>query len=278
VLERSTVLSSDARDALKRLEAATIAHDGGRLKLEWGVLERRSGDAVNDLLWWQDDRLVGFAGLYAFGSPTVEVAGMVDPDFRRHGIGGTLLDEAVVCCRERGLARLLLVVPRASDGGRGLALSRGGVLEHSEHAMALTGTVLDGPFDDAVTLRPASRADTEDVIRILVAAFGHHTEPIELDAPGEPTLVAERDGVVVATLRVHKSAEQWGVYGFAVEPSLQGRGIGRDLLRRVCREANDSGIGRVHLEVSVDNDRALGLYTSLGFTHETTEDYYELPL
>jgi ribosomal protein S18 acetylase RimI-like enzyme len=278
VLERSTVLSRDALDAVAQLEAASLAHDGGRLKLEWGALEHRTGDVVNDVLWWQDGRLVGFAGLYAFGSPTVEVTGMVDPGHRRRGIGAMLLDETIACCRERGLARFLLVTPRGSDAAQRLASSRGGVLEHSEHALALTGAVAEGPSDDSLTLRPATRADTDDVVRILTAAFDHPHGPIDLEAHGEQTLVAERGGAVVATLRVHKSPEAWGVYGFAVEPQLQGHGIGRDVLRRVCRQANEAGIVRVHLEVSVDNDRALTLYTSLGFAHETTEDYYELPL
>jgi ribosomal protein S18 acetylase RimI-like enzyme len=40
----------------------------------------------------------------------------------------------------------------------------------------------------------------------------------------------------------------------------------------------EEGAARVHLEVSVDNDRALGLYTSIGFTQMITEDYYALPL
>jgi ribosomal protein S18 acetylase RimI-like enzyme len=31
------------------------------------------------------------------------------------------------------------------------------------------------------------------------------------------------------------------------------------------------------LEVDVDNDRALTLYTSVGFTPITTEDYFALP-
>ena len=33
----------------------------------------------------------------------------------------------------------------------------------------------------------------------------------------------------------------------------------------------------VHLEVATDNDRALSLYTSLGFRPVITEDYYALP-
>ena len=35
---------------------------------------------------------------------------------------------------------------------------------------------------------------------------------------------------------------------------------------------------RISLDVDVANDRALGLYTSVGFTPITTEDYFALPL
>jgi len=33
----------------------------------------------------------------------------------------------------------------------------------------------------------------------------------------------------------------------------------------------------IRLEVAVENDRALGLYTSLGFARVATEDYWRLP-
>jgi ribosomal protein S18 acetylase RimI-like enzyme len=274
VLERSRGLSVDSLEAVARLEAAVIAADGGRLKLEWGVLKSRAVDEVRDVLWRADGELVGFAGLYAFGSATPEVAGMVHPSHRRRGIGSALLDEMVRLCAERGDGRFLLVAPRSSEGARQLATVRGGVLDHSEHALALRGAVADGPSDPSVTLRRATTADVESVQRLLSVAFGHTTMTLELESPSEPTMVAERSGATIGTLRVHKSAEGWGVYGFAVDPAWQGRGIGRDLLRRVCRQANDAGIDRVHLEVSVENDRALGLYTSLGFVHEATEDYF----
>ena len=278
MLERSLGLPAPTLAAIAALEAATIESDGGRLKLEWGVLRERPADAVHDLLWWEGDALVGFAGLYAFGAPTVEVAGMVHPNHRRRGIGAALLDEMLGLCRERRHQQVLLVTPRTSTAAPALAASRGGRLEHSEHVMALTGPPADGPEDSTVRFRPATRADADEVGRLLTEAFGHPWTPVDLEARGEPTMVAERDGSVVATLRVHREPTEWGVYGFAVRTSLQGRGIGSDLLRRVCRQAGDAGIGRVHLEVSVDNDGALHLYTALGFELEATEDYYDVPV
>ena len=72
--------------------------------------------------------------------------------------------------------------------------------------------------------------------------------------------------------------DRGGVYGFVVDPALQGRGIGRDMLRRVCRDLRGDGALQVGLEVAVENDRALGLYTSPGFARVSTEDYYSLAL
>ena len=267
--------------AIAELEARTVEVDGGRLKLEWGVLNTRAGRDVEDILWWEDGQLLGFLGLYAFAPPTAELAGMVHPDARRSGIATALLDAALPLCRERGYRQALLVTPRESSPGRSFALSRGAVLEHSEHALVLLSSPSDGAADPAITVRTATEADAAEVSRLLTTAFGTPPSPV-LDLPAATessgTLVVELAGSAVGTLRLtRESAEAAGIYGFAVDPPLQGRGIGRDVLRRICHQLRDEGVHRIGLEVAVDNDHAMGLYTSLGFTPVTTEDYYALP-
>lgn len=279
VLELARGLPARALRAVAELEKRCVAADGGRLKLEWGVLNTRPGSDVNDLLYWDGDRLLAFLGLYAFGSPTVELAGMVDPTARRRGIGTALLDAALPLCAERGYERALLVTPRASLGGRGFALRRSAVLEHSEHALVLTDAPTDGPADPRISLRAATPADAPEVSRLLAAGFGWAPADVadRLGLDGRTTLLVELAGTAVGTLRVNRDNGAGGVYGFVVDPAWQGRGIGRDVLRRVCRQLGDEGFTRIGLEVAVDNEHALGLYTSLGFTRVTTEDYYALP-
>jgi ribosomal protein S18 acetylase RimI-like enzyme len=129
VLELTRGLSPETLTQIAALESDSVSVDGGRLKLEWSALKSRSDKAVEDVLWWENSRLVGFLGLYAFGGPTVELAGMVHPDYRRRGIATKLLDEAIELCRQRGSHKILLVVPRTSPGGRALAESRRGFLD-----------------------------------------------------------------------------------------------------------------------------------------------------
>ena len=279
MLDLAHGLSPHALAELAELERRTVAADGGRLKLEWATLRGRSGERVDDVLWWDAGRLVGFLGLYAFGFPTVELAGMVDPNHRRRGIGSALLDEALRLCAERAARRVLLVVPRGSTGGHTLARARGGVRDHSEHALILEGEPVDGPTDPSITLRPATRADAPTLAAMLTAAFGWTPANVierEPDAHEDGTVVIEKDGQVVGHVRITLDGTVGGVYGFVVEAARRGQGIGRDVLRRVCRQLRADGAERVALEVEVDNEHALGLYTSLGFLPVTTEDYYRL--
>lgn len=280
MVEFARALTAGALAALAGLEERTSAADGGRLKLEWGTLRARAGVDVEDLLWWDGERLLGFLGLYTFGPPSVELVGMVDPAARRRGIGGALLDAALPLCRERGLGPALLVVPRTSMAGRALALGRGATLDHSEHALVLHGPPAEGPSDPRVTVRTAGSADVPELSRLLAAAFGSAPGHLagRLDSESERTLVVQLDGDPVGTVRLTVEGDRGGVYGFAVDPIHQGRGIGRDVLRRVCHQLRRDGVGRIDLEVEVANDHALALYTSLGFVRVTTEDYFALPL
>ena len=252
--------------AVRALEAEVVAHDGGRLKLELGMLET---DRVTTALEWDGERLVGYVGRYAFGSPD-EVAGMVAPSHRRRGIATRLLRQVVT-----GTA--LLVTPRQTPAGRAFAERLGGRLDHSEHLLALRGTP-DTPEDPRVSVRAAGDGDDATVRRLLKAAFDWEPPADVVHRFGDTTRVVELDGEPVGTLRVSRRDGWAGVYGFAVEPGHQGRGIGRDVLARTCRELRADGVARVTLEVETLNASALGLYTSLGFEIEAGEDYWEVEL
>ncbi|GAB2918541.1 hypothetical protein GCM10027047_15120 [Rhodococcus aerolatus] len=282
MLERSRGLTDDAHAAITDLERAVVAHDGGRLKLEHGVLRSRPADRVQDLLWWDDGRLLGFLGLYRFGDHPLELAGMVAPDARRRGIGSALLDAAVGLAAEQGLDRALVVVPSVSDGGRALVRRRGATPAHAEHALALHGDPTPGPADPRTTLAPAGVVDAADVARVLAAGFGEPardlTDQLAAEQDGERTWAVRRDGVVVGSLRLTRDGALGAVHGFAVDPAWQGRGIGRDVLRRACAHLRAGGVRRVTLEVETTNDRALGLYLSVGFERAATDEYWSLPV
>jgi GNAT superfamily N-acetyltransferase len=176
MLEQAGGLSSQALDAIAELEQQVIEADGGRTKLEWGRLRRRGGDRAEDLLWWEDGRLVGFLGLYDIGA-SIEPAGMVAPDARRRGVGSALLDAAVPLCRELGFREALLIAPRSSEAGKRLALRRDAVLDHSEHALVLSGDPTSGPHrrHSAFARRPQRTFPSSCACWRLGSAAPHRT-------------------------------------------------------------------------------------------------------
>jgi ribosomal protein S18 acetylase RimI-like enzyme len=263
-------------EAVAELEARVLAADGGRLKLEWPWLRTRAFGQVNDLVWREGGEVLGFAGLYAMPhGTTVELTGMVTPAARRRGIGTALLDAVRQIASERSYGERLLIVPRNGAGGSEFARAHGGALHHSEHALLLHERPSGQAGADELSLRHATVDDIPELSRLLTAGFGDAPTDFErmLSEEWSKVLMVEHRDQLVGTLRVIDNA---GIYGFVIDPEHQGRGLGREALRRTCEQMFEDGAESVHLEVEVDNDRALGLYTSLGFTLVATEDYYKL--
>ncbi|NNF92948.1 MAG: ribosomal protein S18-alanine N-acetyltransferase [Boseongicola sp.] len=64
----------------------------------------------------------------------------------------------------------------------------------------------------------------------------------------------------------------------AVDPAIQGNGLGRDCLAGFLDACQSAGAARVFLEVAATNRIARNLYTSAGFTEDgVRKGYYQLP-
>src|SRR5215472_9409637 len=99
------------------------------------AMQSQPGNRPDQLLYYQDETLLGFAHLQ-YG-PELEVYGLVHPDYRRNGIGMALLQAARVIYRQAGAKHLLLVCDSASVAGRAFAEAVGGKYHMSEHQMKL---------------------------------------------------------------------------------------------------------------------------------------------
>lgn len=283
--DTSRALSAGELGAVERLEEACIAADGGRLKLEFRTLHNRSGDRPSDFTCWVADELVGFLGLYQWRAGEIELTGMVHPAYRRMGIWSRLYAEATEEVRRRAVPRLLLVMDREWQPAHRFAESRGARYDGSEHRMVQLKAPPRRSRAHAVVVRPARDEEACFVKDCLVEAFKMPRESFELESTEallDDTLVVELDSELVGTLRVDRrptreaggAPESAGIYGFAVLPSRQGKGIGRQVLLDVTESLRAEGVERITLEVAVENDSALHLYESCGFERVATEDYW----
>jgi ribosomal protein S18 acetylase RimI-like enzyme len=258
---------------LRMLEHQVLTGDGGRLKLEWGALEE--GRVTTGVFAVDGNRIVGYLGRYKYGAATTELAGAVDPAFRRRGIGAMVLDTALDTCAGLGDGTALLIVPRPSTDGAALARARGGTLNHCEHSLLLTGQPTHGASDESLGLRPAHPDEIDAVAALMSEGFGFPHQPSEDELPHTYVVTDGED--LIGTIRLTHDNCTGYVHGFVIQGVRRGRGIGRDILRRAVGILYEQGVDEVRLEVDVTNESALGLYASLGFEPVLTEDYYELP-
>ena len=180
--------------------------------------------------------------------------------------------------RRRGAPTTLLIVNRGAEAGEAFASAQGGDVVSSEHRMVLRGDPPPDPVGQPeVEYRTETPDDTEFVQTCLAEAFGLPAQAFESDDHHRESarmLVISANGERIGVMRVEPSDHTAGIYGFAITPALQGRGIRTAALAAVCRSLKASGVGDVYLEVSVVNPSALHVYERCGFEVTGTEDYY----
>jgi [ribosomal protein S18]-alanine N-acetyltransferase len=97
---------------------------------------------------------------------------------------------------------------------------------------------------------------------------GNTADVLLAEAPGGALLGA-------AVLLRRKGSRRERLYSLAVDPAARGRGVGRLLMEAVLACARSRGAVEVGLEVRTDNEGAIALYRSLGFTGAgVVEGYY----
>lgn len=128
--------------------------------------------------------------------------------------------------------------------------------------------------DNSVQLAAGTSRDLDDVMRIMIAAFGERY--------GEAWTRSQCAGIMPmagVSLMIARDSDSGDPVGFslfrsvvdesellliAVLPSHHRRGIGRQLLDQFMERAHSDGVTRVHLEVR-DGNPAIAMYRAAGF-------------
>ena len=307
-------LDREDHKAISALEAECVRRDGASLKLELDYKlgaaaasgPRAAMRAVNELMYYDGERLIGYIGIGDFGGAgkPPELSGMVHPDYRRLGVFQTLSGLAISECERRKSRSILLLCDRKSLAGQAFVAKTGARFHHSEFEMYLRkdkpGYGKDFPVLD---FKKAVNADAMEVARQNAIFFGE--EDGEAHDPSEEggALEGEKDasvmglimpeeeekkgmviyfglhkGFVIGKVHLQLVAGVGGIYGLGVLPEYRGKGFGRALLMGGVERLTDAGAKEIMLQVVTENANALHLYESCGFKVTSTMVYYEMGL
>jgi ribosomal protein S18 acetylase RimI-like enzyme len=124
-------------------------------------------------------------------------------------------------------------------------------------------------------IRPFEETDRDRVIGLwdrcgLLRPWNDPRRDIarKLQVQRELFLVGEMDGQVVAAMMVGYEGHRGWVNYLAVDPELQGRGFGREMMAEAERRLSDLGCPKVQLQVRKENVEALAFYRRLGYTED----------
>jgi mycothiol synthase len=283
-LVRKTTVTEQEAVEIRRLVDLCNAHEGLDLKLTFEVAKSDAGGSPKAFLQYAGGALVGFCALDHDRGPEAEVCGMVDPAYRRQGIGRRLLAAAREACPPAGVTSLLLICEAASDSGQAFTRAVGGSPQFAEYHMEREDGDATSRSDPAGTtpleIRRASRQDVDVVAHIMSSAFGDPEDSVrqrvlaEIEDARGPFYVAWREGTAIGSMKTYAMGPETGIYAFGVLPAYQGRGLGRAFLTQMMRLLRAQGPTRFVLEVHTDNAPAITVYRACGFTTTTTYGYY----
>ncbi len=124
-------------------------------------------------------------------------------------------------------------------------------------------------------IRPFVDDDTESVIALwarcgLLRPWNDPHKDIarKLRVQRELFLVGERDGRLVAAMMVGYEGHRGWVNYLAVDPELQGQGLGRQMMAEAERRLAALGCPKVQLQVRTDNVEAIAFYRQLGYKED----------
>lgn len=277
-------------DACTRADGAAPIGDGPRRALEMHdgrttIFELRTGDAKT---------LAGLAVVGPDGERlTAELA--VDPSSRRRGHGRRLVESIL---EATGEADPWFWAHGDHPGAARLAESHDlrRARELLQMRLPVAGAELPEPeFPPDVVLR-TFRPGTDDAewLRVNNAAFSWHPEQggqtaadldaavgtDDFDASGFFLAVPSDDPDRILGFhwtKVHPSSDPLGeVFVLGVDPAVHSRGLGRALTLAGLHHLAGTGVREIELYTEGDNEKALGLYSSLGFHRHAIDVSYTL--
>ncbi|MGK8684390.1 GNAT family N-acetyltransferase [Bacillus cereus] len=251
--------------------------------LHVNFLTARNKEEINDFSLYDDTQLVGALSMYDFERPTkLELLGFVHPNYRKQHIGTTLLQTAMKEIRLREADEALLIMNGESASGKAFAIHMKLPYLYSEYSMEFKANEAQKRAKNAIQLTLASSKSLLDLIEISSKAFGDSVENTAtwlqkmMDSSSHQVYSALIDEKVIGTITVSKQEQSTTLSGFAVHPSYQGKGYGKDILMSMVHTLITKGASTIELDVETKNNHALKLYTQCGFEMKTKYDYYNV--
>lgn len=265
--------------ALTRLKAQCKQVDGSVPNVYPHILVQARSFPVN-VLYYEHDELIGFLSVFFFYDHAVEVGVLIHPAARRRGIASHLIQSILPTVESNQINNLIFSSPyHVHDHWlKQLGMS----YLHSEYYMERDdlNPLLD--YNQTLSFREANVKDI-----LILSALDEACFPNKNTSSAErfQQMFNDRNYQIFLVYQnnqpIGKAHMRWERHGVTLSdivilPALQGKGLGTALIAHCVNYALSEGKPHVSLDVETHNQRALNLYTRLGFMVQNACDYWTI--
>jgi ribosomal protein S18 acetylase RimI-like enzyme len=239
-------------------------------------------NSINEFMYYDNNKLIGYIGICHFGGEALEVTGMVHPEYRRRGVFKRLFSLVKDEWGKRESQEMLLLSDHSSISGLEFTKYARAEYEHSEYEMYLRSCAEHNCKSNNVVLRKAANKDAREITWQNSIYFNIEFKEKDISMPeeeekhGSLAYIAEVDNKTIGKVHLEIGDTVSGIYGLGVLPEYRSKGYGREILMGAIEKLKEKNSKNIMLQVASKNKNALNLYISCGFQETSTMDYYKL--
>lgn len=283
-LEKLPRLDANTFSKVQQLAEECQRYDGHKVKQYWNIIKDRRTSEFDDILYYENGKLVGYLATYVFKVGEAEISALVHPDHRRNYIFRHLYAEAQIELDKRSITKYLLVSKHDFVPGTTAIKNLGAIYKHSEYEMCLqkqqatlpdlaeTHLKLKHPRAEHIPTmanmdKLCFEADLDDATSHLHKVLNHKDKKIWM---------AFLDNKPIGKIHVRFEKGCGFIHDFCVLAEYRGKGFGLYILTETIKYLFTINVKNVTLDVTCSNENALNLYRRCGFQVLHDYDFWEL--
>lgn len=267
-------------EILEQLVKAAVAVDGAPPKIYWHLIDK---ERIKPWNFWlcDEEKLIAFFAAYEFTEKTVEITGVVHPEYRRENLFKNFLNSFL---RDNpGIGKVLLVGANAFSTERTMEkLGARCVDTEFELTLSLAVARIESSKIRESSLQLADQDDLSELLRIDLACFGgsapENKANLEesLQDPQRRIYLFLAKDQVLGKIHLRFDGEKIWLSDIGILPEFQGQGLGTKMFQSLFALFQDHKNAEFYLNVHALNPQALALYERLGFVVKNEYCYYSL--
>lgn len=234
-----------------------------------------------NVLVYDENQLVGFLSYFLFHKNAVEIALLIDPNYRRQRIALQLLKEVAPNLWDSEACDALIFSTPKNEAHASCLTKNGFAYKNSEYTL-MRQTMTPLPQKKNIFIRLAVEKDISELSLIDQTCFQGEWELMSrrfhavLFDPQYTLFVIEYEGAVIgkAQLRWYETGAH--ISDIAVLPSYRRKGFGSELLAHCVNHVLLQNKSVLSLDVETTNQEALQLYLQAGFSITNAYDFWEI--